>query len=136
MSPDHVDVFRTSLNRCLAASGFLESFYQSFVGSSEEVREKFKNTDMKLQAKMLQDSLFVLAVAAQGDADSPARYSLPGLAEKHGSKGFDIRPELYDLWLEALVETVKRHDPDYSDEIEEAWRSTLASGIEFMRSHR
>ncbi len=91
---------------------------------------------MKRQALMLQDPLFVLAVAAQGGKNSPARYSMPGLAEKHGHKGLDIRPELYEVGLDALLETVKRHDPEHSHEIDEAWRTTLASGIEYMRSHR
>lgn len=134
MPQDHVATFRASLQRCLASPAFFESFYDLFIGSSDEVKEKFKNTDMKHQALMLQDSLFVLAVAAQGGKNSPARHSLPGLAEKHSHKGLDIRPELYDIWLEALLETVKRHDPEHSPKIEEAWRGALASGIKYMRS--
>ena len=136
MPQDSIATFKSSLQRCLMNPAFFESFYELFIGTSDEVKEKFKDTDMKRQAKMLQDSLFVLAVAAQRGKDSPARYSMPGLAEKHGHKGLDIRPELYDVWLDALVETVKRHDPEHSPEIEEAWRTTLASGIEYMRSHR
>jgi len=135
MPQDHVAVFRASLQRCLAAPAFFEGFYDSFIGSSDEVKEKFKNTDMERQAKMLQDSLYVMAVAAQGGKNSPARSFLPGLAEKHSRKGLDIRPELYDLWLDALLETVKGHDPECSPEVEAAWRATLASGIEYMRSH-
>jgi hemoglobin-like flavoprotein len=135
MSPDHVDVFRASLSRCLAARGFLESFYESFVGSSEEVREKFKNTDMKRQVKMLEDSLYVLAVAVQGGQGSPARGALPGIARRHSRHDLDIRPELYDLWLDSLVETARTHDPEFTDASETAWRETLAAGIEYMRSH-
>ena len=135
MSPDHVDVFRASLNRCLAASGFIESFYESFVGSSEEVREKFRNTDMKRQVRMLEDSLYVLAVAVQGGQSSPARGALPGIARRHSRHELDIRPELYDLWLSSLVETARRYDPDFTDATEEAWRDSLAAGIEYMRSH-
>jgi hemoglobin-like flavoprotein len=135
MSPDHVDVFRASLNRCLAASGFVESFYESFVGSSEDVREKFRNTDMKRQVRMLEDSLYVLTVAVQGGQSSPARGALPGIARRHSRHELDIRPELYDLWLSSLVETARRCDPDFTDATEEAWRDTLAAGIEYMRSH-
>jgi hemoglobin-like flavoprotein len=135
MPQDSIATFKSSLQRCLMNPAFFDSFYELFVGASDEVKEKFKNTDMKRQALMLQDSLFVLAVAAQGGKDSPARYSLPGLAETHGHKGLDIRPELYDVWLDALLEAVKRHDPEHSPEIEEAWRTTLASGIEYMRTH-
>ena len=135
MSPDHVEVFRASLNRCLASSGFLESFYESFVGSSDEVREKFKSTDMKRQVRMLEDSLYVLAVAVQGGQDSPARGALPGIARRHSREELDIRPELYDLWLSSLVETARRHDPDFDAGTEAAWRESLAPGIEYMRSH-
>ena len=135
MPPDKIDTFRASLKRCMADDGFLESFYQAFVGSSEEVREKFRNTDMKRQIRMLEDSLYVLAVAVQGGQGSPARGALSGIARKHGHAELDIRPELYDLWLSALVQTVEKSDPDYSEEIEIAWRDTLAGGIEYMRSH-
>lgn len=135
MPPDKVDTFRASLKRCLADAGFLDSFYQAFVGSSQEVREKFKNTDMKRQVRMLEDSLYVLAVAVQGGQGSPARGALVGIARKHGRNDLDIRPGLYDLWLSALIETVGRYDPDYSPEVETAWRDTLAGGIEYMRSH-
>jgi len=135
MSPDKVDIFRASLKRCLADAVFLDSFYQAFVGSSEEVREKFKNMDMRRQVRMLEDSLYVLAVAVQGGQGSPARGALTGIARKHGRNDLDIRPELYDLWLAALIGTVGRYDPDYTPEIETAWRDTLAGGIEYMRSH-
>jgi hemoglobin-like flavoprotein len=134
MPPDSVDVFRRSLHRCLGDPSFIESFYERFVGSSEEAREKFKNTDMRRQVRMLEDSLFVLAVAVQSGADSPARGSLPGIAERHSSRDLDIRPELYDVWLEALVETASHYDPEFTPEIGGAWRSTLAAGIEYMRS--
>lgn len=134
MPQEHAALFRDSLRRCLSAKGFFESFYASFIGASDEVKEKFKDTDMKRQARMLEDSLFVLAVAAQGGEDSPARSALPDLAHKHSRHGHDIRPELYDLWLEALLSTAKDHDPEYSPEVEAAWRGMLASGIEFMRS--
>ena len=134
MPPDPVDVFRRSLHRCLGDPSFIESFYERFVGSSEEAREKFKNTDMKRQVRMLEDSLFVLAVAVQSGLDNASRGALPGIAERHSSRDLDIKPELYDQWLEALIETASHYDPDFTPQIEKAWRSTLAAGIEYMRS--
>jgi len=134
MPPDTVDVFRASLRRCLSDPRFLTSFYDAFVGSSEEVREKFKNTDMSRQVRMLEDSLYVLAVAAQGGHASPARGALPGLAKRHSREDLDIRPGLYDLWLAALLQTVAACDPEHMPQIEAAWRDTLSAGIEYMRS--
>ena len=88
-------LFLSSLTRCLAVPAFLEGFYDRFVGSSEEVREKFRDVDLTRQVRMLQDSLYVVAVAAQGEEGSPARNALPWLAERHSRRDLDIRPELY-----------------------------------------
>jgi len=132
--PEPVATFLASLKRCLATPAFLNAFYRSFVDSSDEVREKFRNTDFERQTRMVADSLYVLAVAAQGSRDSPAWAALPRLADRHGRGDLDIRPELYDVWLECLLEAVRGHDPEHSPEIDAAWRSTLAKGIEYMRS--
>jgi len=128
------DAFLRSLKRCLATPGFLDDFYVRFVGSSEEIAEKFRGVDMKQQARMLEDSLYVVAVAVQGGEGSPAREALPRLAERHSRRDLDIRPALYDLWIDCLVETARAHDPQFSPEDEAAWRETLAVGADYMRA--
>jgi len=130
-----VETFLASLKRCLATPGFLESFYGRFVGSSDEVREKFRNTDMKRQARVLEESLYVVANAVQGEENSLARGALPALAARHGRQGLDIPAGLYDLWIECLVETARAHDPQFAPAIEAAWRETLAFGADYMRQH-
>lgn len=135
MTSENVDLFRASLKRCLATPHFLGKFYDSFVASSEEVREKFRNTDLEKQASMLADSLYALAVVAQARrGGNPAWADMPRLADRHSRADLDIRPGLYDHWLDCLVETARHHDPEFSPEIEAAWRETLAVGIEYMRS--
>jgi hemoglobin-like flavoprotein len=135
MTSGHLDVFRASLKRCLATPHFLGNFYADFVASSEEVREKFRNTDLERQAKMLADSLYTLAVAAQAkEGANPAWAEMPRLAQRHSRADLDISPRLYDHWLACLLEAVRLHDPEFSPEIEAAWRQTLAVGIEYMRS--
>jgi hemoglobin-like flavoprotein len=132
----HVETFLASLKRCLGADAFLQEFYTLFTDSSEEVREKFSNTDPVRQARILGESLYALAVAAQGLDGSPARADFERLAARHGRHGLDIRPELYDLWLECLVRTARAHDPFFSPETEAAWRAALGQGIEYLRSRR
>jgi hemoglobin-like flavoprotein len=133
MSSQATDLFLHSLTRCLAVPAFLDGFYDRFVGSSEEVREKFRGVDLKRQVRMLQDSLYVVAVAAQGEEGSPARDALPWLAARHSRHDLDIRPELYDLWIDCLVETARAHDPEFGPEVETAWRETLTLGANYMR---
>jgi hemoglobin-like flavoprotein len=127
------DVFLASLKRCLGPPEFVTGFYERFTGSSEEVREKFRGVDMERQVRMLADSLYVVAVAVQGEEGSMARGDLPRLAERHSRRDLDIRPELYDLWARCLVETAREHDPQWTEEVEAAWRETLAFGVEYMR---
>jgi hemoglobin-like flavoprotein len=129
-----VQTFLDSLNRCLQGPAFLQEFYALFINSSEEVREKFRNTDPVRQAQVLGQSLYALAVAAQGPEGSPAWSGFDHLAERHSRRGLDIRPELYDVWLDCLVRTAHVHDPLFSPETEEAWRRTLGVGIEYLRS--
>jgi len=112
---DPVETFRDSLKRCLAAPDFLLDFYGLFMASSDEVREKFANTDFERQTRILADSLWAMAVA-------------------HSREQLDIRPEFYDQWLDCLVEAASRHDPSFSAGVERAWRETLAVGIALMKS--
>jgi hemoglobin-like flavoprotein len=128
-----VEVFLASLKRCRAVPGFLDDFYRRFLDSSEEVREKFKDTDMERQARAVADSLYVVANAIQGEEGSPARSEFPRIAERHSRRERDIRPELYDLWIDCIVATVRSHDPRFDPGVERAWRDVLLFGAEYMR---
>ena len=127
------DTFLASLGRCRATAGFLDAFYQRFVASSDEVRAKFAKTDMLRQVQMLEDTLFVVANAVQGEEGSPARSDLPRIAERHSRRDLDIGPELYDLFLECLIVTVRTHDPKFTPEVEAAWREVMGFSIDYMR---
>jgi hemoglobin-like flavoprotein len=128
-----VETFLSSLRRCLAAPEFLESFYENFLASSEEIREKFRNTDMKRQTRILEDSLYVVANAVQGEEGSPAWGPLPELAARHSRKELDIPPRLYDRWIDCLIEAARTHDPGFTPEVESAWREVLSFGADYMR---
>jgi hemoglobin-like flavoprotein len=127
------EAFLASLKRCLAAPGFLAGFYERFLASSDAVREKFRGVDLQRQGRVLEDSLYVVAVAVQGEEGSLARGDLPRLAERHSRRDLDVRPELYDMWTRCLVETAREHDPQWSEDVAAAWRETLAFGVEYMR---
>jgi hemoglobin-like flavoprotein len=131
---DETSSFLASLKRCLAQPNFLLDFYGIFMGSSDEVREKFANTNFERQTRVLAESLWTMAVAAQAPKESPAWGDLPRLAAFHSRQNLDIRPELYDSWLDCLIQAARRHDHLFSPELEQAWRKTLGVGIEYMRS--
>ena len=135
MAPQaQIDAFRASLNRALASPDFLRQFYELFLASSDEVKEKFRNTDFPRQTRVLADSLYMMAVAAQLESDSLAWGEMSRLALRHDRDHLDIRPGLYDLWLECLLKAAAAHDPEFSPAIEAAWRETLAVGIKYLSS--
>jgi hypothetical protein len=94
------------------------------------VADKFANTDMSAQRTMLHDSLLIMVDFNRTRVPSPA---LAKLAAVHSRRQQDIAPAFYDLWLDSLVAAVREHDPDFSAEVELAWRIALAPGISFMR---
>jgi hemoglobin-like flavoprotein len=128
-----LQTFEDSLKRCDTNPGFLDRFYQTFLASSPKVKEKFVNTDFVRQKRALRASLHLMLVAAS-EEDGPRKY-LAGLAARHGRSQLDIGAELYDLWLDSLLTTVKASDPEFSSEVEAAWESVMTVGIQYLLSH-
>lgn len=131
MADRELDEFINSLERCLANRGFLERFYELFLASSPVVAEKFRNTDFDRQKRALTSSLYVIVMALERGA-APLAY-LEQIAERHGRRDLDIPPELYDGWLECLVQAAREHDPEFSDRTELLWRNTMQFGIDLMK---
>jgi hypothetical protein len=131
---DNAQIFEASLKRCLERPDFMLDFYGFFMDSSDEIRQKFKDTDFKRQTRVIADSFWAISVAAQGPKSSPAWTEMPRLAVRHSRSELDIPPAMYDTWLDSLIQTVRKHDSAFSPEVEAAWRTTLGAAIEYMRS--
>ena len=126
----HKEIFLQSLERCASSKEFIPSFYQRFLATSDEIREKFKHTDFEQQNKMLVRSLKLAAGATAGEAQS--LQELRDRAETHDRHHLDIKPELYDYWRDAIVSTAGEFDPKWNDEVKEAWHSVLGYVINHM----
>ena len=126
MKDDHINIFNDSFQICASDPLFLDRFYKVFFSSSEEIKEKFKHTDMKKQKKVLLKSLAYMMNAR----------SNPGLisatAVNHDKKHLNISPHLYGIWLNSMVEAVKQSDTRFNQQIEDAWRKTMQPGIDLM----
>jgi hemoglobin-like flavoprotein len=130
---DRIQEARDSLSRCIQAPAFLDRFYELFTGSSADIRKKFEKTDFARQKKMLQDSLFVMLVAA-GTTTGFAHKELSKLADRHSRQQLGIDPGWYDIWFRCLLQAVSEHDPEYRPELDDAWRESLREGVELMKS--
>lgn len=124
------DQFLQSLERCSLSSDFLDTFYNRFLGSSEEIRQKFQKTDMDLQKQMLLKSLKLSAGATAGSREALAEIS--DRAESHDRNHLDIPPRLYAYWLDSLIASAERFDSEWDDSVEAAWRRILGHVINHM----
>ncbi|MBS3803256.1 MAG: globin [Oleiphilaceae bacterium] len=109
---------------------FFDAFYQRLLRSSPLIREKFTESDRLEQRKTVKKAFYGMVVFhASGSA--------AGLPEKvaftHSTRGRDIKPALYDHWLESLIDTMKEYDPYSDDDVELAWRLVLSTGITYMK---
>ena len=47
-------------------------------------------------------------------------------------KDFNIKPELYDLWLSSLINTARTFDKHWDVEVEISWNLVLGQVIRYM----
>lgn len=109
---------------------FFSYFYDTFLSSSDDVAEAFKNTDMPNQHRMLKNSLLY---SINFMFCSTSFDTIQKIAISHDRHHHNIKPELYDLWMNAMVETVRQFDPEFSDDVELAWRLAFSQAITFMK---
>jgi hemoglobin-like flavoprotein len=98
------------------------------MNSSEEVKEKFKNTDSQKQVEILARSFHSIKLAPV------IGQRMDKLAIAHGKKARNINPELYDLWLDCLMQIVSIHDTEFTDEVKTAWTQIMGPGLQHMKS--
>ncbi len=129
METTNSDIVFQSYGRCCNNEQFFVDFYNRFTDSSEEVRAMFLSTDMKQQRHLLRNGIMQLVLHARGMPDTKLR----ALGQSHSRNGYNIRPDFYRQWLDALMATLRQHDREFSDHVEAAWRQAIQPGIELIR---
>ncbi len=126
------DPVRASFDRCEAAGNFAEQFYAVFLNSSPEIGPLFAKTDFEKQRKLLRATVYIMVTRSVDDVQ--ARETLESIGYSHGRTQLNIRPELYEVWLDSVCQTVKQMDPDWTSEVEREWRDRLRAGIDLITS--
>jgi hemoglobin-like flavoprotein len=133
---DHGEIFTQSywrvVNETVDIDDFVDTFYQKFLNSSDEVREKFKNTDFERQRRMLAQSFLHIESVY---TESTTSERMQEIAQIHSKQGRDIPPHLYDLWISCLIETASEYDKEFDESVAAAWRTVMRPGIEFMKAY-
>ncbi len=90
----------------------------------------FAHVDMQQQNRLIRRGVEHLVNFALGSEESTEQ--LRRMARTHGREQLNIAPELYGLWVDTLMETVRMHDPNANDHVEAAWRIVLRGGIDLI----
>lgn len=132
MDREVIRTARESYDRVCRMPEFFTAFYRNFFHACPEAEALFAKTDFERQDKLLRHAVGLLLSFPNEPLTEPT--ILSRLAERHGPRDLNIRPELYGPFIDALVATVRQHDPQFTASLERAWRSALAPGVAYMQS--
>lgn len=131
MSSETTEICRASFNRCAESPDFFQAFYRSFFAVLPAAEPLFTETDLVRQGKLIEHAIKILLVFPQQPVGEPTL--LTRLAQKHGAGQLAIDPEWYPIFIDSLVLTAGQFDPEFSREVEAAWRDALQPGMDYMR---
>lgn len=126
-----IDVVLASFARCCAQPNFLDVFFKELMKSGE-VRTLLKHVSEPKQKKVLR--LGICYIIMFVDGWSVGKFAMEYLAGTHGHRGMNINPNLYMLWVDALMFSVAKHDPEFTSESNQAWRMVISKGITKLKS--
>ncbi|HKI96272.1 MAG TPA: hypothetical protein VJ992_13370 [Gemmatimonadales bacterium] len=125
-----MELAQASLARCRAVPEFFPTFYELLLASTPEIPPLFAHTKFARQHKLLEHGLGLLLIYAK----RPNPSLLERIAVRHARADLNVPAHLYPHFVVSLLAAVRRHDPQCGADVEEAWRTALKPGIEYMKS--
>ncbi|QDU92629.1 globin domain-containing protein [Lignipirellula cremea] len=116
-----------SYHRARHTDQFFDTFYGIFLRKSPEIQLMFVHTDFPHQKLMLKESLLELLLFAECPAECEV---IQRIGRRHTE--LKVKPEMYAMWVDALCEALALHDPEFSADLEQAWRNAMQPGIDLM----
>lgn len=131
--PDAFQDIHRSYGRCLQSRDFLQHFYTILMASSEEIRSAFARTDFGRQRRALRRGITTAILYASGN--DIVDTEVQRMAQVHSRQGrAPVRPVLYQLWLDSLLQAVRERDPEITPELERRWHASMTPVIEAFKS--
>ncbi|CAB3746181.1 MULTISPECIES: globin [Burkholderia] len=131
---NYEEIFQESYRRVTGddnGARFFERFYDNFLASSDDIREKFAQTEMTRHQQLARKSFFHLLTLYHTKVTSDY---LERIAIEHGPARLCIPEAMFNAWRSAILATVRELDAHHYDaKVEIAWAMTIAPGLEFMR---
>ena len=157
VSFDNFEIAKDSFNRCISGKDSGELFFRTFYirllsKLPGKEAEKLKGrgigkSSSHRQYDMLRQGVFILLQFGQHKLGENEPNILSTIAQLHNQHNYNISPQLYAAFVEALLETVGGCPPeipapfdiqcsisaDEKEIITNAWKDALEPGIKYMR---
>ena len=127
-----IDTVKQSFGRALGDRDLLGKFYDRLLNSNPEIGKAFVNVDMEKQKEILQMSLSMAILYPQDNV--VAKHSMDKVRVSHNQANLNIKPEMYQYWLDALLSAVAESDPDFTAELDQQWRTVMGVVIDHISS--
>ncbi len=131
MDESVVNAVKQSYGRSLGNHELMDEFYKRLIGSHPDIAKMFAGIDMKKQQVVLKQSLSMAILFPRDNLI--AKHAMDRVRKTHARDQLNVRPELYEYWLSALVGVVAESDPEFTPELERQWRDVLAHTISFIK---
>lgn len=133
--PIDYESVKKSYGRCMVTretkDAFFTTFYNKFLSSHPAIGQMFKHTKFDKQITMLKNAISMAILFAEKQ-DDLARDVLTKIRRSHSKTRKDVKPEYYSYWLNALLDTLRECDPQYSVQLEADWRDMLQVTIDYI----
>ncbi len=127
-----IEAVNQSYFRCCNSESFFDDFYYIFLNSSPKIAPMFAKTDFSKQKQLLRHGITMMLMFHRNLPLSKA--ALDRLGKSHNRDGYNVLPEMYQFWENSLILAIRKHDPEFSPELEKAWRSVLQKGLTHLKS--
>jgi hemoglobin-like flavoprotein len=129
------DLVSRSYGRCLVMGNVLfDRFYDYFLASDPRIAPMFRNTEMKIQKKLLRAGINYVIMYCTEAGQPAGQLALGRIRNSHSQEHLNIEPELYPLWIDSLLKAIAEVDPKFSPVIKSAWTKVLGISVGFIRS--
>lgn len=111
---------------------FASEFHDRLMETSEDIQRIFGHIDIEIQIEALAHAIVMSFLFVDKNHHGAAKY-FHDIRESHNRHNLDISPELYDVWLEIMIETVAVCDPQATEELLVDWHTVMSVAVEHVR---
>ena len=123
---------KASYDRCCAAEHFFDDFYRNLFIRCPHAKALFTHTDFERQNNLLRHAFGLLLIFPNQPEREPT--ILARVAERHSRRELGVDPSMYQPFLDALIDTVRDCDSQFTPAVESAWRRTVEKGVAYMQA--